>query len=289
MIPAVSQGLWQRARYGLSRVAYFKHLSDVALNGQERRTIWTYAVYDFGLRVLKQLGRVPPREKELRLDLRGARHFVGLGRNEDLVLDELYVSRVYERLEDFIPRPGWIVVDLGANVGMFSVQQARRGAHVFAFEPNPVCFDRLSRAISANALSSSISAHSLAVGATAGSAELVVGASSLAGSLNADKIADARRIERYPVSVTTLDDFFDEQGVDHVDLLKIDVEWSEMDVLSGAQRALATVDRIVMECHSPQIAKDAIELLGRSGFELLLHDTTYDAAGYSNVFLGRSD
>ena len=41
--------------------------------------------------------------------------------------------------------PGDIAVDCGANVGLFTLPMARRGARVFAFEPNPHAFGELAR------------------------------------------------------------------------------------------------------------------------------------------------
>ena len=63
---------------------------------------------------------------------------------------------------------GDCVVDVGANIGLFALEAARRGAHVHAFEPMPATF----AALDANAKLSAgkIRAHNLALGAVAGAA-----------------------------------------------------------------------------------------------------------------------
>jgi Met-10+ like-protein len=75
--------------------------------------------------------------------LRGARYVVGVRTSEIYVVDEVYGERMYDRLPAYVPRAGWTVVDVGANVGVFTVHAARKGAIVYAFEPNPACFARL--------------------------------------------------------------------------------------------------------------------------------------------------
>lgn len=48
-------------------------------------------------------------------------------------------------------QPGDIVIDCGANVGKFTRRLADRGATVYAFEPDPYCFDVLTKSFAADA------------------------------------------------------------------------------------------------------------------------------------------
>jgi FkbM family methyltransferase len=48
----------------------------------------------------------------------------------------------YDR-RGYVPRRGWRVVDIGANVGVFAVLSASRGATVTAYEPHPATFEYL--------------------------------------------------------------------------------------------------------------------------------------------------
>ena len=45
--------------------------------------------------------------------------------------------------------PGSVFIDCGANVGGITSMFARAGATVYAFEPNPMCYDILSKRFSA--------------------------------------------------------------------------------------------------------------------------------------------
>ncbi len=74
---------------------------------------------------------------------------------------------------------GDCVVDVGANIGLFALEAARRGASVHAFEPMPATFaalDANARAVNAAQVNAQaadggrILAHNLALGAQAGAA-----------------------------------------------------------------------------------------------------------------------
>ena len=73
---------------------------------------------------------------------------------------------------DISIKPGACVFDVGANIGLFALEAARRGARVHAFEPMPATF----AALDANARESNaraagdaaIRAHNLALGAQTG-------------------------------------------------------------------------------------------------------------------------
>src|SRR5438874_2374910 len=58
-----------------------------------------------------------------------------------IVIDQ--VSRGEYRWPGVTPEPGWRVVDVGANIGVFSLWAERRGASVVAFEPAPLTYQAL--------------------------------------------------------------------------------------------------------------------------------------------------
>jgi FkbM family methyltransferase len=94
--------------------------------------------------------------------------------HETALFEEIYKDRGYEMVGDFVPKAGWTVFDVGANVGIFAVQEALRGAHVYAFEPNPDCYRRLTWTVEANNLCTKISAFNVAVAATPGSGTMLI-------------------------------------------------------------------------------------------------------------------
>jgi FkbM family methyltransferase len=59
-----------------------------------------------------------------------------------LILSEILVDKLYFQEGVSISR-GDIVLDVGANIGVFALCSAKQGAHVYAYEPIPATFELL--------------------------------------------------------------------------------------------------------------------------------------------------
>jgi FkbM family methyltransferase len=124
-------------------------------------------------------------------------------------------------------RPGERVIDVGANVGIYTYAFARRGAIVEAFEPQAQCADVL-RAYAA--AQPRVRVHQVALGASEGTAALhipTVGADVDAPQASLKGTGPGRH---ETVSLARLDSF----AFDGVVMIKIDVEGLEAEVLAGA-------------------------------------------------------
>lgn len=138
-------------------------------------------------------------------------------------------------------RPGNVVVDVGANIGWYTLMAASKGAHVWAFEPDPENFALLQRSIAKNGFRN-IRAEPVAISDHAGQVSLWCSDLS-AGFHSLVRSAGNRPIE---VEACTLDARF---PTETIDLLKVDVEGGEPEVLFGATRLLreGRIRWIVME------------------------------------------
>jgi FkbM family methyltransferase len=134
------------------------------------------------------------------------------------------------------------VVDVGANVGDYSsmVLEARKDARVFAFEPHPETFKRLTARLS---FAGNFVATNAACGGAPGKLLLYdhegrsgTGHASLLPGVIEKVHGD--KSNQHEVAVTTLDRFAAEHDISRIDLLKIDTEGTELDVLKGAQNLL---------------------------------------------------
>jgi FkbM family methyltransferase len=169
-----------------------------------------------------------------------------------------------------------VIVDVGAYVGYFTVMAAlaNPGARVVALEPFPATFDRLQRNVRLNALANVVG-RNVAAGDSPGAAELhhMSGGMSMAASLDDAHLAPWEHVTT-TVPVLRLDQLMGELGIERVDLLKIDVEATEVDVLEGAQEILRRDHpHIVCEVLSEESGRRLTELLkplGYSFFELQL-------------------
>jgi FkbM family methyltransferase len=135
-------------------------------------------------------------------------------------------------------------VDVGANLGEFSLFAARRVARVYAFEPSADLFERLRQNVAANGWSHVTtvrSALSDRIGELTLSEprEAWMDGSRQAGLGSLFPYPDAVDVRRQSVPVTTLDAFVESERPARLDVIKIDVEGSELAVLRGAEAAVA--------------------------------------------------
>jgi len=219
--------------------------------------------------------------------VRGVTYFVGIDAAEIPVFGEIYHDRDYDRVPDFMARPGWTVLDVGANAGIFAVQQAYRGACVYAFEPNPDSFRRLTKTVTANRLDDRVTVFNSALGANIGRGALVV---PLTGTSNGTVMFGTNPPETgtLTVPVDTLDHVISALQLPCIDLLKVDTEGAELEVLRGAKETQSIVARIVLEHHSWDKLADARKLLGEYGFSEVLHVDMDTRAGIGILYAQRT-
>jgi FkbM family methyltransferase len=173
---------------------------------------------------------------------------------------EIYGRRVYEALPGFAVTSGDVVVDLGANVGVFTTLAATRAARVIAVDAQMGLLRTLERNVAATGVRDRVTVIHGLVGATTG------------------VLSDPEARHRSPdfggvePPIYTLRDLFAAQGVDRVDLLKMDIEGAEF-ALFAETSWLPTVQRIVMEVHAAFGDPDALaEGLRAAGFDVTLLD-----------------
>jgi FkbM family methyltransferase len=148
--------------------------------------------------------------------------------------------RLLRRLRKTLPAEP-IIFDVGANIGQYAslVLDELPAARLYSFEPNPHAFAKLT----ARVKSPHFRPANLALGAAPGASVMFDHADtrgSFHGSLVKGVIEAVHgdRAQEIPVEIATVDDVMAAEGLDHIDLLKIDVEGFEADVLRGAQRAI---------------------------------------------------
>ncbi len=137
--------------------------------------------------------------------------------------------------------PGSIVLDIGANSGLFSLLAARRGpaVAVHAVEPVARVFSLLTSNVALNG-ASNVTCHHLACSDRSGPAIMHVPSAEpvpVMASLFAGWCDAAESIEEQ-VDCVTVDDMVGTLGVGRVDVIKIDAEGSEDAVLRGGWRTL---------------------------------------------------
>jgi FkbM family methyltransferase len=139
-------------------------------------------------------------------------------------------------------KPDDVLVDVGANVGMYTVWAAKtRGVRVFSFEPESQNFALLNRNIVLNGLGDKVRAYCLALSDAAGVSELHLSEFVIGGSCHSfgEKV-DFRHQPSVPAysqgcMSARLDDLVASGTVPEPDHIKIDVDGFEPKVIRGAR------------------------------------------------------
>lgn len=159
-------------------------------------------------------------------------------------------QRVLARLVD---RLGGVVYDVGANVGLIAVPLARHvgaGGHVSCFEPVPDNTGRLRRNLALNNLAN-CSVHEMALGETTGEVRIAREVRNGSTSGNAVIVSgDGRRLPHYDVMQTVpvrpLDEVVAERSLQMPNVIKLDVEGSEVGFLKGAANTLGEARPVIL-------------------------------------------
>jgi FkbM family methyltransferase len=133
-----------------------------------------------------------------------------------------------------------VVLDVGANIGYYSLYMLPRAATVHAFEPDPRALSvlRLNLAGHPNA-----HVHGVALGNCIGKSSFILEPNS-----EVSHLADSSTHhggDRHEVDVTTIDQFVAEKDL-RITGIKIDVEGADLDVIEGAIQTLASQAPLVL-------------------------------------------
>lgn len=138
--------------------------------------------------------------------------------------------------------PESVVVDLGAHFGEFSSEMTVRfHCRCFAVEPNPTLWNKIPEI-------ESIRRFNLAISGSNGSALFDVSENLESSHLQGDgRPADGTAI---PVQTVTLAEFARSNGLEKIDVLKVDIEGAEFDMFDSlSDEFLSGIGQIAVEFH----------------------------------------
>lgn len=176
-----------------------------------------------------------------------------------------------ERLREFVPN-GCVVIDVGANVGFFTLRFARwvGGGEVIALEPEERNYQLLLAALERKHLIARVRALKAAAAATAGTMRLEINRLHPADhklSFGGTGVA---------VTAVRLDDLVKDKGVLRPSLVKIDVQGAEMLVLQGAPDILRRSSAALFI----ELSEGGLSRFGSSVSAILDHLAQHDYAAY---------
>jgi FkbM family methyltransferase len=170
------------------------------------------------------------------------------------------------------------IIDVGANVGFFSLFAASRwGAQVFAYEPVQANYDEMVNNVKANP-ALAINCRRMAVFGVSGTIEISYDGKTTFPT-TATAIPSDRKMKRTEkVRAVTLLEILEAEGLDKVDLLKMDCEGSEFSILyESTPETLRRIDQMAIEVHPNHDADNhnanaLRELLKSTGFTVRTDD-----------------
>lgn len=131
-------------------------------------------------------------------------------------------------------RPGELVLDIGANHGVYAVLGAAAGGEVMAFEPNPRLCDLMRRSAAVNGMTPRLTVHEAAVGEAEGSVQI---AFDMAWPGGGHVLEPEWQRSGTDCRVLAIDDLLPDPAT-KVGVIKMDVEGSEGRALRGMRKLL---------------------------------------------------
>lgn len=153
----------------------------------------------------------------------------------DIELPSLFNEGPYERYGVKI-NEGDVVLDIGANIGMFSALALRRGAKlVYAFEPIPHVIEYLKKTKEYNDKDDKLKIIPHVVADKNTEICMTIDEDNIGGS---SFVRDIQKGKKIRVKAITLDSFVEENKLSKVDFIKADIEGAERYMIAGAKKVL---------------------------------------------------
>lgn len=180
-------------------------------------------------------------------------------------------------------KEGDVVVDVGAYIGVFSLLASERVGNkgcVYAFEPVPRNYERLMRNLKVNQVKN-VKAYNLGLSDKNETLSFSVprenpAESSLAGSWTELTKGIKLNKDMIKAKLIPFDQFCEDEGLNEVNIVKIDVDGAELKVLKGMRNVLTNSEcELFVEITPPLIQQlggtvmELVELLRECGFKFV--------------------
>lgn len=201
--------------------------------------------------------------------LKNGVNFYILQKEDSELIDKIWREKIYNR-NNYNIRKDFIVIDIGAHIGSFTVYAGKKAKNVYCYEPVPDVFKVLEKNIKMNKLKN-IFTNNCGVLNKRGERRIFINKSNISNSFF---YKDFNRKSENFIRVKTiiLKDVFEENKIKHCDVMKIDAEGSEQEILKNApEEYLNRVDKIILEYHNFIIKNDMLKLvriLTEKGFKI---------------------
>ena len=185
--------------------------------------------------------------------------------------DDLPERVEHEALREVL-EPGCVFVDIGANVGTYSIyvsHELKGDCTILAMEPHPRTYQKLVFNLQANGISTE-TALNAGVGPSRGTIDLWSDGGSNVGHTSMVKQGTANPKIRHEVAIVPLTELLAEHGLTRIDVLKIDIEGFEDQALApffdDADTALYPKHILIEIAHQSLWQRDLMGMLEERGY-----------------------
>lgn len=155
-------------------------------------------------------------------------------------------------IEQFLPKNP-VILEAGAHIGVDTVEMAKMWptSTIHAFEPVPKLYNQL---VASTYHLSNVRCYELALSNLCGRASFYI--SGGAGDASSSLLKPKEHLLYHPqitfdevieVKTLTLDDWAEQNGVDHIDFMWLDMQGHELTMLKSSPKILSTVSVIFLE------------------------------------------
>jgi len=197
------------------------------------------------------LGVYVPGEKPFKVRTWDGYTFLIRPRTEDLSL-ALLLGEYHELTKWFLPNAKGIVVDVGANIGGYTIRACQSSNLVVSIEPLPDVFKILECNVKMNCHKGNVILVNKAISDRRGKEIIKVpklGNKTFSGraSILDEKSYRYKQTQAYVIETDTLDSIISSLGIRKIDLLKIDIEGAEAMAFKGMKGALENTRYLMIE------------------------------------------
>lgn len=208
---------------------------------------------------------------------------VSIPKDEMFRVRSIFQSHEYAVPRHYLPSGDLTIVDIGANVGLFTLymKALRPGSDIHCFEPAPQTHQLLRKNLEQQRR---VHVYPFALSDHEGTAALHLHPlNSGENSLKQDNVPSAQSVT---VDVKDAAAAFQQAGLTYIDILKIDTEGSEIEILKSLKRFLPYVGVLMAEYHS-EADRRAIDALlpDHLLFDARPHDIHLGVVKYINARL----
>lgn len=167
------------------------------------------------------------------------------------ILKEMYIDHIYAPY--LYGKKDLVILDLGLNIGLFSMFAKQFAKQIYAFEPTKETFDIAKKNIEENGIKN-VKLYQKAIAKDDGKTTFYHADNTTMNSMmeivtikNADQVNKVKE----EVETIRLDTFVKQEGITHIDFMKMDVEGVEVEIIGSQsfQNIVPILDSGIVEYH----------------------------------------